>query len=272
MDISKSFAIIISCCALLFGASGIPTNFNHQELIATQRIFNGHTSEPGQFPYIALLQIRRAQSETICGGSLLSTAWILTAGHCINNAIHIDVYLGAHSLNDINEPGRIHANVQRTILHSGYNGMMALNDMGLIQLRDSVQLSNRIQTVRLPAGRDLYVSEFVIASGWGRKHTQSSDHASVMQWARLFVISNQVCIQSLSPLSVRDTVVCAQGENSESVCNGDSGGPLVLEQDQRTIIGVTSFAHIHGCHLGHPQGFSRVTSYVAWIRQQTGIN
>lgn len=260
-----SFGLLSSFCATL------PARPDHI-LMQSQRIFNGHSSQPGQFPYIALLQINRLQSTTVCGGSLISTKWIITAAHCIHNAVHIDVHLGAHSLKDPTEPHRIVASVNGTIIHFGYIGVMALNDVGLIQLREAITLSNRIQIVRLPVGRDLYVSENVLASGWGRKYTQASNHASILQWARLFVISNEVCMRSLSPLSVRDTVICAQGENSESVCAGDSGGPLVLEQDGRTIIGVTSFGHINGCHLGHPQGFTRVTSYVSWIRQHTGIN
>lgn len=70
---------------------------------------------------------------------------------------------------------------------------------------------------------------------------------------------------------MRDTTICAQGNERESVCNGDSGGPLVLKSDNRTLIGVTSFGHISGCDRGIPQGFSRVTSYLKWIEETTGI-
>ena len=42
---------------------------------------------------------------------------------------------------------------------------------------------------------------------------------------------------------------------------GDSGGPLVLDGE---IIGIASFAR--GCAMNYPDVFTRVYSYVDWIR------
>lgn len=53
--------------------------------------------------------------------------------------------------------------------------------------------------------------------------------------------------------------------------SGDSGGPLVLKSDNRTLIGVTSFGHASGCDSGIPQAFTRVTSFLQWIGDNTGI-
>lgn len=245
--------------------------------VVQPRIVNGNPSAPGQFPYIALLQITRSTTTTICGGSLLNRDWILTAGHCASNARHISIHLGAHRIeNDTtNEPNRVvvTANLQSSVIHSGYNQLLALNDIALLRLQSTIQFSAFIQPVRLPAANSgLFVGRTVLASGWGRKYTQAGIHAEELQWARLVVITNDECRRSLSSIAVRDTTMCAIGPMAESVCNGDSGGPLVLDGYlTRTLIGVVSFGHRNGCDLGHPQGFTRVTEYLSWITRHTGI-
>lgn len=88
----------------------------------------------------------------------------------------------------------------------------------------------------------------------------------------MHIISYSDCVKYYSSLIIKETTICAQGNDRESVCNGDSGGPLVLKSDNRTLIGVTSFGQASGCDMGVPQGFSRITSYLQWIEETTGIS
>jgi len=55
---------------------------------------------------------------------------------------------------------------------------------------------------------------------------------------------------------------------------GDIGGPLVyLESDGiYTQVGIVSFGAAAGCELGYPVVFTRVTSFLSWISENTGIN
>lgn len=265
--------IICLCSAVL--VSSVPTlpRLEEAQPMVKSKIFNGETSEPGQFPHTVLLRITRAATTTICGGSVLSTIWILTAGHCAANARNIDVHLGAQSLNNFTETHRIiaQANLSATIIHSGFNQWFPVDDLALLRLTFAVQFTEHIQPVVLPSGRDLFVGRTVVASGWGRMYNQAEQHADQLQWAKLTVITNAECLKFLSPLSVRATAICARGERFESVCTGDSGGPLVLNSNRRILVGVTSFGHRNGCELGYPGGFSRITSYVSWISQHTGV-
>jgi secreted trypsin-like serine protease len=43
------------------------------------RITNGFTSNRGQFPWQVALEVDEA---AFCGGSLISSLWVLTAAHC----------------------------------------------------------------------------------------------------------------------------------------------------------------------------------------------
>lgn len=264
------------CFWLLLLVSGVPTSprLEEEQLEGSSKIFNGHTSVPGQFPYTVLLHITRATSMAICGGSILSNVWILTAAHCAATARHVDVHLGAQSLNNFSEQNRVivPANLSATIIHSGYIQWLALNDLALLRLSVAVQFTTNIQPVRLPSDNgDLFVGRTVVATGWGRMYNQAEQNANQMQWAKLNVITNADCLRYLSPLSVRDNALCAQGSLGESVCSGDSGGPLVLDTDRRTLVGVTSFGHRLGCDLGFPQGFMRINRFLTWVRRHVGV-
>jgi secreted trypsin-like serine protease len=53
---------------------------------------------------------------------------------------------------------------------------------------------------------------------------------------------------------------------------GDSGGALVINNGNSYLqIGVVSFVSSLGCASGYPSGYVRVTSYLDWISDQTGI-
>ena len=54
---------------------------------------------------------------------------------------------------------------------------------------------------------------------------------------------------------------------------GDSGGALVyLESDGRyTEVGIVLFGSSACCTVGYPAIFTRVTSYLDWIKSNTGI-
>ena len=55
---------------------------------------------------------------------------------------------------------------------------------------------------------------------------------------------------------------------------GDSGGPLsVRENDGNwTQVGVVSFGAAAGCQRGFPVGLARVTSFLDWISNNTGLS
>lgn len=246
------------------------------------RIVNGYVSAPGQFPHQALLIIyKNGGGSVLCGGSLLNNQWILTAAHCAINSKEFQVHLGALNIKNLSEPGRKLFKTKNYIVHENYNSYTAQNDIALVKLSERIEFTKTIQPVNLPNinsfdndddnNVDNYVGRNVIASGWGLEHTYNLNAAEKLHWAPLQIISNDECTRQYGSLVIHSTTICAEGNKQESVCNGDSGGPLIL-QDDNTLIGVTSFGSIDGCDLGIPQGFSRITSYLKWISEHTGIN
>lgn len=57
------------------------------EEFKTQRIFGGTVAKDGQFPYMVDLSVHyREKFYHICGGALIHSNWIITAGHCAHYA------------------------------------------------------------------------------------------------------------------------------------------------------------------------------------------
>ncbi|KAH8364127.1 hypothetical protein KR084_002809, partial [Drosophila pseudotakahashii] len=158
------------------------------------------------------------------------------------------------------------------IIHSGWNSSILKNDISLIKI-PSVTYSSKIQAVKLPAiasSYSTYAGDSAIASGWGRDSDSSSSVSNILNYVTLTVITNSACASTYGSAVVTSSTLCVATPNGQSTCNGDSGGPLVQESS-KVLIGATSFGASVGCEKGYPAAFTRVSSYLNWIKTNTGI-
>lgn len=234
------------------------------------RIVNGHNSTRGQFPHQALIFLNLPEGrQDVCGGSLISTNWILTAGHCVDGVESFEVHLGALETRNFTERGRQIRRTNTSVLHPYYWRPIVLNDIALIRLDTPVEFSDTIQAIDLPPRRNPFHGITAIASGFGLQNTSAPTIAPILQWANLNTIDNAQCYKSFGFLVARSSVICAVGTTGQSACNGDSGGPLITEDGIQ--IGLTSFGSGEGCHRGYPSVFTRVSYYLDWIAEVTGV-
>lgn len=187
------------------------------------RIVNGNKATPHQFPYQAALVVRLESETTICGGSLISQNYVLTAAHCTDLSLYVTVYLGVHNLSDYTEHTRVVQTVFRSdiIVHEQYNTSGYQNDVSVIRLPVPVQLNYAIQAVRLPSFEhkdDTFLNVAAFVSGWGRTSDSSLDGTDTLHYATLSVISNTAC-RALYP-TLQDNNICTRGANRSGTCQG----------------------------------------------------
>lgn len=57
---------------------------NYFTIFLGSRIIGGEVARSGQFPFAAAIYTTTVDGTYFCGGTLLNTQWILTAGQCVD--------------------------------------------------------------------------------------------------------------------------------------------------------------------------------------------
>ncbi|XP_017481277.1 PREDICTED: serine protease 3-like [Rhagoletis zephyria] len=244
----------------------LPVIFDQQQ----GRITNGQTASEGQFPHQVGLSFTSSSGSWWCGGSIISNDYVLTAAHCTNGATFVTIYMGATARNSPKATQTVAS--RNFIQHASYNALVLRNDISLIKVA-SVSFSSYINKVALPkisSSYSTYSGQSATASGWGLVSDSATAVSSSLQYASLQVIDNSVCANTYGSLVVTSRTICTATPSGTSTCSGDSGGPLVSASTGE-LIGVTSFVSSAGCESGSPAGFVRVTAYLDWIKENSGV-
>lgn len=241
----------------------------------SSRIHNGHPADANQFPHQVALLIATPQGNSVCGGSIISTNWVLTAAHCTYLRNQVTMRFG--SINRVQ--GGISQTTTRIVNHANYNQNTLNNDVAVLHIPSALNPTGAIQVIRLPTSGQAgstFEGATTTVSGWGGIVTNGAVQ-NLLRWVNTRIIPNSQCSGIYGTATVVGHVVCTLGlsENNQGVCGGDSGGPLILnESGVNTQVGVVSFAaapSIGGCAAGHPSGYMRTNHFLTWIFQQTGI-
>ncbi|XP_074055088.1 serine protease 33-like [Macrotis lagotis] len=244
------------------------------------RIVGGRDAREGEWPWQASLQYRRAH---VCGASLISRQWLLTAAHCFPRPVRLSEYrvlLGA--LRPARPaPGALSLQLQRLVLNANFTEDGARGDLALVRLRRPVPFSARVLPVCLPesaapprAGTACWVT------GWGSLRPGVPLPGSrPLQAAPVPLIDRQACdrlyhvdsdVPLGEPIVLPGTLCAGYARGSRDACQGDSGGPLVCIQSGRWVLeGVVSWGK--GCALPNRPGvYTSVAHYWPWIQAHLG--
>ncbi|CAH4036014.1 unnamed protein product [Pieris brassicae] len=243
----------------------------------TDLIIGGVQAGEDEFPHMVLLGFGETPdtAQWVCGGTLMSDRFILTAGHCTfsrNNGPVKYALLGVlrrkHQIDKRSLYG-----IQRVVKHPNYDPPRRYNDIALLETDRPIALGQSAVPACLDIGAPADY-EKSLATGWGATENRgvSSD---VLQKVILHRFSTDECSKMFGPdrlmkrgFDPRTQICYGDKEKSKDTCQGDSGGPLQIKHRQiscmYTIIGITSFGRACGV-IGQPGIYTRVAEYVPWI-------
>ncbi|XP_047996050.1 collagenase-like [Leguminivora glycinivorella] len=236
------------------------------------RIVGGsQTATADAYPYKAGIVVTLTSGWTsVCGGSLLSDTRVLTAAHCWwdgrNQARTFTIVLGSLKLFS----GGTRVDSTAVTVHASWNPDDVLFDVAMVKI-GSVKFNNNIQPIPLPSAADVnqdFSGVTAVAAGFGKTSDSQNSFPTTtsLHHVTLQVITNTVCQKSFD-VPIHGSHLCTNGVNGFGTCDGDSGGPLTtVWNNQRILIGVTSFGIGDRCQGGYPSVFSRVTAYLNWIQ------
>ncbi|CRK92705.1 CLUMA_CG006306, isoform A [Clunio marinus] len=239
------------------------------------RISGGTQAVRYQFPYQVIFFVYTKDGQSICGGSILSTHFSLSAAHCFSGFSSADILAGIIDIVNDDPPYELEIFPSDVIVHSKYNSVTNLNDIAIVKTsRKPISFNSAIQPIALPARSMANIdltNTIGLVAGWGKVNDASVDISTKLLYINAPIISNAECTKTYGPI-ITTSNICLSGANGRSTCRGDSGGPLTITSGGRQVqVGIVSFGSDNGCQRGYPTGFARVSSFLDWIQSNTGI-
>ncbi|KAH0626590.1 hypothetical protein JD844_001664 [Phrynosoma platyrhinos] len=203
--------------------------------MASPRIIGGNNAKEGEWPWQVSIRQNRGH---LCGGSLISNQWVVTAAHCFHGPLDPTQYkvnLGEYELTKP-APSMISASISQIIVYPYYAGAKVGADIALVKLNNSVKFSRTILPICLPNSSDpdpFSPGMTCSVTGWG---------------------------------------TITQQETELETEQGDSGGPLACKLNGTWFLaGIVSIGL--GCaNTIQPDVYTRTSSFMDWIQDTMAQN
>uniref|UniRef100_A0A3P9HYM8 Peptidase S1 domain-containing protein n=1 Tax=Oryzias latipes TaxID=8090 RepID=A0A3P9HYM8_ORYLA len=236
------------------------------------KIVGGGNAQAGSWPWQVSIHFNTLGSH-ICGGTLISDQWVLTAAHCIvtRTLSSWTLYFGRETQAGPNS-NEVSRSITKILVHPNYNNTLFNNDIALMKLSSSVSFNNYIRPVCLASSSSrFYSSTSCWITGWGKLNKNDSlPSVQPLQEVQIPVVGYKQCscnYKGVSGTEITTNMICA-GQENKGACQGDSGGPLQCKQGSSWIqAGITSFG-IPCALKGYPEVYARVTEFQDWITAQ----
>jgi trypsin len=284
----------------------------HAQGSVQPRIVGGGPVSISQYPWQAAVVLTgsgNAHQRQFCGGELVTSRIVMTAGHCVFDtdpdcssvlcALHdpggdgtpkidpnnVDVVLGRTTLSNSSEGAEV--GIIGVAYQSNFDGNYQGDgvprfDVGYLVL-NGPSAQPQIKIAREDEGALWDAGSPVEISGWGSTSActvSCGSTSDTLRAATVNVVSDQECDADYNPDFDGNTMVCASAPSTDT-CAGDSGGPLEAPVGAGVyrLVGITGWGD--GCaqpnapgvytRVAGPTMRSLIGSDVAAIESQFGL-
>ncbi|XP_058818185.1 trypsin-2-like [Topomyia yanbarensis] len=237
---------------------------NYSGFVSSQdRIVGGRLDSIKNVPYLVSIGSPMFGGH-FCGGSIISSTWLLSAAHCFEGIGPESIVIRAGS--DSKSEGGTVRGLKRIIMHPEYSNVTKNDDFALLELSSALPTASGITPIELSKSADPHHAEEACkVSGWGVTKDPRQSHQP-LKTGIVRLKNTQRCKEVYHPVKIYDAMVCAASKGVDA-CQGDSGGPLNCGGK---LFAVVSWGK--GCASKKYFGvYATVTSVRSWIWQNTGV-